>query len=94
LKLPFNGKSLLAPMTTDLSAWELVQLGWVLKRAGQDDALHCRLGGVPAGGDIIGEEDNIAVIGMVTGASAPQPPRPGGGLFAPGCIIGNRSFER
>ena len=94
LKLPFNGKSLLAPLTTDLSAWELVQLGWVLKRAGQDDALHCRLGGVPAGGDIIGEEDNIAVIGMVTGASAPQPPRPGGGLFAPGCIIGNSSFER
>src|SRR5919109_1019708 len=94
IKLPFNGKSLLAPMTTDLSAWELVQLGWVLKRAGQDDALHCRLGGVPAGGDIIGEEDNIAVIGMVTGASAPQPPRPGGGLFAPGCIIGNSSFER
>jgi LCP family protein required for cell wall assembly len=94
LKLPFNGKSLLAPLTTDLSAWELAQLGWVLKRAGQDDALHCRLGGVPAGGDIIGEEDNIAVIGMVTGASAPQPPRPGGGLFAPGCIVGNRSFDR
>jgi LCP family protein required for cell wall assembly len=94
LKLPFNGKSLLAPLTTDLSAWELVQLGWVLKRAGDGDALHCRLGGVPAGGDIIGEEDNIAVIGMVMGAAAPQPPRPGGGLFAPGCVVGNRSFGR
>jgi LCP family protein required for cell wall assembly len=94
LKLPFNGSTLLKPMTTDLSAWELVQLGWVMKRAGVGDALHCRLGGESAGGDIVGSEDNIAVIGMVTGASAPQPPRPGGGLFAPGCVVGNRSFNR
>ena len=94
LKLPFNGSTLLKPMTTDLSAWELVQLGWVMKRAGVGDALHCRLGGESAGGDIVGSEDNIAVIGMVTGASAPQPPRPGGGLFAPGCVVGSRSFNR
>jgi LCP family protein required for cell wall assembly len=94
LKLPFNGKNLLKPLTTDLSAWELVQLGWVMKRAGVGDALHCRLGGESAGGDIVGTEDNIAVIGMVTGASAAQPPRPGGGLFAPGCVVGNRSFNR
>jgi polyisoprenyl-teichoic acid--peptidoglycan teichoic acid transferase len=92
LKLPFNGKKILEPLTTDLSAWQFVQLGWVLKRAGEKDALHCRLGGSSAGGDIIGDEDNIAVIGMVTGKSAPQPPRPGGGLFAPGCVVGNRSF--
>ena len=45
-----------------------------------------------AGGDIVGSEDNIAVIAMVTGQSAPQPPRPGGGLFAPGCFVGNRNF--
>jgi LCP family protein required for cell wall assembly len=94
LKLPFNGKNLVRPMATDLSAWELVQLGWVLKRAGEDDALHCRLGGTAADGDIIGDEENIAVIGMVTGASAPQPPRPGGGLFAPGCVVGTRSLTR
>jgi LCP family protein required for cell wall assembly len=92
-KLPFNGKTLLKPLSTDLSAWQLVQLGWVLKRAGADDALHCRLGGESSGSDIVGSEDNIAVIGMVTGASAPQPPRPGGGLFAPGCVVGNRSFN-
>jgi len=45
LNLPFNGDSLLKPLTTDLSAWQFVQLGWVLKRAGQKGALHCRLGG-------------------------------------------------
>jgi polyisoprenyl-teichoic acid--peptidoglycan teichoic acid transferase len=93
-KLPFDGNRLLAPLTTDLSAWQLVQLGWVLKRAGSGDALHCRLGGESAGGDIVGTEDNIAVIGMVTGASAPQPPRPGGGLFAPGCVVGDNSFNK
>jgi LCP family protein required for cell wall assembly len=93
-KLPFNGKKLLVPLTTDLSAWQFVQLGWVLKRADDKNTLHCRLGGTSAGGDIIGDEDNIAVIGMVTGRSAPQPPRPGGGLFAPGCVVGNRSIDR
>lgn len=92
-KLPFDGSKLLSPLTTDLSAWQLVQLGWVLKRAGSGDALHCRLGGESAGGDIVGTEDNIAVIGMVTGKSAPQPPRPGGGLFAPGCVVGSQPFR-
>ncbi|MFL5944611.1 MAG: LCP family protein [Gaiellaceae bacterium] len=91
-KLPFNGKTLLQPLSTDLSAWQFVQLGWVLKRAGDGNALHCRLGGTAAGGDIIGSEDNISVIGMVTGASAAQPPRPGEGLFAPGCVVGNQAF--
>jgi hypothetical protein len=92
--LPFDGSTLLAPLTTDLSAWQLVQLGWVLKRAGSGNALHCRLGGQSAGGDIVGTEDNIAVIGMVTGKSAPQPPRPGGGLFAPGCVVGTTPFGK
>ena len=91
-KLPFNGKDLLTPLTTDLSAWQFVQLGWVLKRADDSNTLHCRLGGTSAGGDIIGTEDNIAVIGMVTGQSAAQPPRPGEGLFGPGCFVGNRGF--
>jgi LCP family protein required for cell wall assembly len=92
VKLPFDGKSLLKPLTTDLSAWQFIQLGWVMKRASDSNALHCRLGGTTAGGDIIGSEDNRAVILEVTGAAAPQPPRPGEGLFAPGCIVGNRAF--
>jgi polyisoprenyl-teichoic acid--peptidoglycan teichoic acid transferase len=93
VKLPFNGKTLLRPLTTDLSAWQFVQLGWVLKRANDGKALHCRLGGTAAGGDIVGTEDNIAVVAEVTGRAAPQPPRPGEGLFAPGCVVGNQQFS-
>jgi polyisoprenyl-teichoic acid--peptidoglycan teichoic acid transferase len=92
VKLPFNGDSLLKPLTTDLSAWQFVQLGWVLKRADDGKALHCRLGGTAAGGDIVGTEDNIAVVAEVTGRAAPQPPRPGEGLFAPGCVVGNQEL--
>jgi len=93
VKLPFDGKGLLKPLTTDLSAWQFAQLGWVMKRASDSNALHCRLGGTSAGGDIIGSEDNRAVILEVTGVSAPQPPRPGEGLFAPGCVVGNQAFQ-
>jgi polyisoprenyl-teichoic acid--peptidoglycan teichoic acid transferase len=96
-KLPFNGSKLLQPLTTDLSAWQFVQLGWVMKRAGQGDALHCRLGGTPTsiGGAsvIVGTEENIAVVQMVTGRAAPQPPPPGSGPFGPGCVIGSRQFH-
>src|SRR5438034_8906326 len=97
LSLPFDGDSLLKPLTTDLSAWQFVQLGWVLKRAGQKNALHCRLGGTATsiGGAsvIVGDEQNISVVQMVTGRAAPQPPQPGSGQYGPGCVIGNRQFR-
>ena len=96
-KLPFNGSKLLDPLTTDLSAWQFIQLGWVLKRAGQSNALHCRLGGTSTsiGGAsvIVGNEDNLSVVQMVTGRVAPQPPRPGSGQYGPGCVIGSRQFH-
>ena len=95
-KLPFRGGSLVRPLTTDLSAWQFIELGWDMKRAPASKALHCRLGGNsdPAGSsDIIPSEDNRPVIGMVTGASAPQPPRPGTGFYGPGCIVGTGSFH-
>jgi LCP family protein required for cell wall assembly len=96
-KLPFDGSSLLAPLTTDLSAWQFVQLGWVMKRAGQKDALHCRLGGtstsIGGASEIVGTEENISVIQMVTGRSAPQPPPPGSGPYGPGCVIGSQTFH-
>ena len=91
LDAPFSGDSYVAPLTTDLSAWDFVQLAWVMKRASASSTLHCRLGGnvSPTGGsDIVPSEDNRAVIGMVTGAAAPQPPRPGTGSFGPGCYVG------
>jgi LCP family protein required for cell wall assembly len=90
LKLPFDGSGLMAPLTTDLSAWQLAQLGWVIKRAPGSHALHCRLGGTSdAGGtsDIIPTEENRSVIGMFVGAAAPQPP-PAGSQFLPGCYVG------
>jgi LCP family protein required for cell wall assembly len=87
--LPFSGGSLLKPIATDLSTWQLMQLAWVKFRAGS--TLHCRLGGTPTsigGGDyIVGSSENIRVIDEVLGQSAPQPP-PKGELFAPGCVAG------
>jgi LCP family protein required for cell wall assembly len=92
--LPFNGSSLLKPIATDLSTWQLMQLSWVKFRAGH--TLHCRLGGTPesiGGGDyIVGNAQNIQVIDEVLGNSAPQAP-PKGSLFAPGCVVGNGSFK-
>lgn len=93
LRLPFVGDDLVAPLATDLSAWQLMQLGWVYFRADTGRALHCRLGGDPAtvGGEsvILGTEDNVATVAMFTGRSAPLPP-PRGLPYAPGCLVGER----
>ena len=93
VKLPFVGDDLVAPLATDLGAWELMQLGWTYFRADTGKALHCRLGGDPAtvGGEsvILGTEDNLATVAMFTGRSAPQPP-PRGLPYAPGCLVGDR----
>ena len=48
LRLPFIGDDLAKPLTTDLSAGQLAQLGWVRFRANAGRALHCRLGGDPS----------------------------------------------
>jgi LCP family protein required for cell wall assembly len=93
LKLPFIGDDLVAPLTTDLSAGELLQLGWLRFRADDSRALHCRLGGEPTtiGGEsvILGGEENVAALSMFTGRSAPQPPPPGSGTFGAGCAVGH-----
>jgi LCP family protein required for cell wall assembly len=91
--LPFNGSSLLKPIATDLSTWELMQLAWNKFRTGK--AIHCRLGGTSetiGGSDyIVGSSENIRVIDEVLGQSAPQPP-PKGQPYAPGCIVGNGGY--
>jgi LCP family protein required for cell wall assembly len=91
LKLPFIGEDLVKPLTTDLSAGQLLQLGWVRFRANESRSLHCRLGGESqnVGGEsvLVGGEDNTATIAMFTGLSAPQPPRPGT-VFGAGCLVG------
>ncbi len=91
-RLPFSGSTLLSPIATDLSTWQFVQLGWVKFRAGT--TLHCRLGGKDYGdGYITGTEENISVVQMVIGNSAPQPPPPGSGPYGPGCVTGNETFK-
>ncbi len=91
LRLPFIGGKVVKPLTTDLSAGQILQLGWVYFRAGTSRALHCRLGGDPSnyGGEsvILGSEDNTATIGMFRGSSAPLPPQKGL-PYAPGCTVG------
>jgi LCP family protein required for cell wall assembly len=93
IRMPFVGDDVVAPLATDLSAWELTQLGWVYFRADSGSALHCRLGGDPAtvGGEsvILGTEDNVGTVAMFTGRSAPLPP-PRGLPYAPGCLVGER----
>jgi LCP family protein required for cell wall assembly len=91
-RLPFSGSKLLSPIATDLSTWQFVQLAWVKFRAGS--TLHCRLGGNDYGdGYITGTQENISVVQMVLGNSAPQPPPPGSGPYGPGCVSGNETFK-
>ena len=91
LRLPLIGDDLVRPLTSDLSTWELLQLGWVSFRADDGAAVHCRLGGDPGtvGGEsvILPSEDNVEAIAMFLGRSAPQPP-PQGLPYAPGCRVG------
>jgi LCP family protein required for cell wall assembly len=88
VRLPFMGDSLASPLATDLSAWELAQLGWVRFRSDSGRSLRCRLGGEPGtvGGEsvIIGGEDNVATIGMFLGRTAPLAPTKGV-PYAAGC---------
>jgi LCP family protein required for cell wall assembly len=88
MRLPLEGKKLMKPLATDLSANDFAGLGWAKFRAGR--TLHCRLGGTSTGGDITPSEDNAKVILMVLGKSAPQPPAPSGDSYPPGCLVGNR----
>jgi LCP family protein required for cell wall assembly len=91
-RLPFSGNKLLSPISTDLSTWQFIELAWVKFRAGA--TLHCRLGGKDYGdGYITGTQENISVIQMVIGNSAPQPPPPGSGPYGPGCVSGSQTFK-
>jgi LCP family protein required for cell wall assembly len=87
VRLPFDGSSLVKPLTTDLSAPQLVELGWAKFRAAGGSAVHCRLGGdLGSGGTGGPSEDNPATLAMFLGKSAPQPPTD---PFGPGCVTGH-----
>jgi LCP family protein required for cell wall assembly len=91
VRLPFNGGQLLRPLATDLSANELLQLGWVKFRVGT--TIRCHLGGDletrSDGASVIrSSEDNLPVIAMFIDESAPQPPNPArGDDIPPGCRV-------
>jgi LCP family protein required for cell wall assembly len=90
IKLPWLGDDLLRPMATDLSAGQLMQLGWIKLRA--SSTLHCRLGGdsqlVGGAREISPTEDNYSVIRMVNGTEPPRAPNLSSSLYAPGCSKG------
>lgn len=97
LRMPFLGDQVVKPLATDLSAWQLLQLGWAYFRSSAGNAVHCRLGGQPGTIDgqavIISSEDNAGTVTMFIGKSnghsiAPQPP-PAGLPYAPGCTVGD-----
>jgi polyisoprenyl-teichoic acid--peptidoglycan teichoic acid transferase len=92
IKAPFIADDLVRPLATDLSAAQILQLAWVKRRTPSSGWLRCRLGGTIAniggGSYVIGSEENVSVIAMITGKTAPQPPPPGSGLFGPGCLVG------
>lgn len=91
LRMPFSGSDLLKPLATDLSANQLLQLGWVKFRAGS--TIRCHLGGDletrSDGASVIrSSEDNLPVIAMFLDQSAPQPPNPDrGDDIPPGCRV-------
>ncbi len=95
VKMPFIGGDVVKPLATDLSAGEVLQLGWAYFRADPAKALHCRLGGEPGTADgqsvIFGSEDNVATVAMFLGRSAPLAP-PKGLPYAPGCVVGDREL--
>jgi LCP family protein required for cell wall assembly len=88
MRMPFIGDDVAKPLATDLTTGEIMRLGWVKFRS--SSTLRCHLGGDPQEIDgvfyLVGTEDNVAVLGMVTGKTAPQPPRPGS-PFAAGCAV-------
>jgi LCP family protein required for cell wall assembly len=87
VKSPFKGGSYVKPLTTDLSASQLVELGWIKFRASSSGSVHCRLGGdLGSGGTGGPSEDNPATLAMFLGKSAPQPPTD---PFGPGCVTGH-----
>jgi LCP family protein required for cell wall assembly len=86
-RMPFSGSSFAKPLTTDLTAGQLAQLGWVKFRSSDSSSVHCRLGGdLGGGGTGSPSEDNPAAIAMFLGKSAPQPPTD---AFGPGCVTGH-----
>ena len=88
LNLPSIGRDIARPLATDLSANELLGLGWEKFRASR--TLQCHLGGIPSVVDgqdmILGGPQNRLTVQMFLGQIAPQPPSKTS-LYGPGCTV-------
>jgi hypothetical protein len=95
-KLPLSGGDLVKPLATDLSTWQIVNLGWNKFRTGNGSVLHCRLGGdatSDGNGFVIRPDDyNRVVLAMFTAQSAYQPPPPTDNFFMGRCVKGGGAF--
>jgi LCP family protein required for cell wall assembly len=89
LHLPRVGRAVAKPLATDLTANQVLGLGWLWFRKAR--VLQCHLGGSPqsiGGQDVlVADAQNRSVVQMFLGTQAPLPP-PKGQLFAPGCTRG------
>ena len=83
VKLPFIGKDIMRPLTTDLTAGQLIQIALVKKRSGNE--LHCRLGGTPTFGSYLAPDEETQPddrgVPRPVGATAPLP----GSAYGSGC---------
>ena len=88
LNLPQIGRDIARPLATDLSANEMLGIGWVKFRSSR--TLECHLGGTPQqiGGQdvIVGSDQNRSIVQMFLGEQAPLP-APKGQIYDPGCLI-------
>jgi LCP family protein required for cell wall assembly len=81
-------RAVVQPLTTDISASQMLAMGFGKWWAKGDNSLRCRLGGYQDSNSegesiITPTEDNRAVVRMFLGKQAPVPPENG---IAPGCV--------
>jgi LCP family protein required for cell wall assembly len=86
--LPSIGRAIARPLATDLSANELLEMGWLKFRSQR--TVQCHLGGTPQVEDgqdaIVSDPQNRQVVQMYLGKVAPLP-APRGQIYAPGCTV-------
>ena len=84
--LPDVGRAIGEPLTTDLSASDLMAIGWRSMRSSQ--TLHCRLGGtittIGGASELVASPENARVVLTFLGRSAPVAPSKAA-PFSPGC---------
>ena len=91
IRLPFVGRDVAQPLTTDLTTSELFELAWVKFRTPTEGVIQCRLGGSPTRIDgisyLVATDENADVTNMFLGRVAPRKPQEARGPFAAGCPV-------